>query len=112
MGKIQRMLGLGVLGAMSLAVVTTGTGHALPPEMEVSVSGSSVTISGACFTEAPSADGWYSTVGGHEPEEIGKMSYANGTWSITFPSVKQGVYEAVMGCGGETETAVRHFVVI
>ncbi|SDN47771.1 hypothetical protein [Allokutzneria albata] len=111
MRKIQRTLGLAVLAATSLAVVTAGTGNAVPPKLTVTVTEGSVDLSGGCPNEAPKAHGWYGFVDGTEPEEIKEMTYANGTWSTFFTNVKPGTYIAVMACDGEQETATQRFVV-
>ena len=111
MRKIQRTLGLAALAAVSLAVVTAGTGNAVPPKLSVSVTEGSVELSGACFTEAPKAHGWYGFVDGADPEDIKEMTYANGTWTTHFTNVKPGTYIAVMGCEGEQDTATQRFVV-
>ncbi|GAA4015981.1 hypothetical protein GCM10022247_43710 [Allokutzneria multivorans] len=110
MRKFQRVIGLAVLTAASLAV-TAGTGNALPPKLSISVVGDAVELSGGCPNEAPAAHGWYGFVDGADPEEIKEMTFANGTWSTTFTGLKPGSYIGVMSCDGEQETAVQHFTV-
>ncbi|MCP3800656.1 hypothetical protein NLX83_15420 [Allokutzneria sp. A3M-2-11 16] len=111
MRKIRRTLGLAVLAATSLAVVTVGTGNAIPPKLSVSVTEGLVDLVGACPNEAPKAHGWYGFVDGVEPEEIKEMTYANGSWTTHFTNVKPGTYIAVMGCDGEQDTVTQRFVV-
>ena len=95
----------------SAAEPPTGT----PASMKVTVSGSTVTITGTCVTSGVKAEGHYGKHDGHEPIDTGVMKVNGKKQSITFTGVRPGSYEAVMFCDeggyGTHQGAVRNFTV-
>ncbi len=97
-----------------VASAADGTSTGNPTSMKVTVSGSTVTMTGTCTTEGVKAEGGYGVHRGHEPLDWGVMTADGKKQSVTFKGVRPGNYEAIMFChesGPVTADVVRAFTV-
>jgi len=69
-----------------------------PTSMNVTVSGSSVTITGTCATADVKAEAAYDFYRGQRPVQQGVMTQNGNKHSITFDWVEPGVWYATMSC--------------
>ncbi|HET6705569.1 hypothetical protein, partial [Amycolatopsis sp.] len=83
-----------------------------PTSMEVTVSGTSVTITGTCATDDVKAEAGYDFYRGQRPVQHGVMTQNRNKHSITFTGVEPGVWYATMSClEGGTGSWSRKFTV-
>ncbi|MFB9689129.1 hypothetical protein [Amycolatopsis plumensis] len=105
--------GFVVLSPVVASAAETPTGT--PTTMKVTVSGSTVTITGTCVTKGVQAEAGYGTHNGHEPLGWNVMKADGKSYSLTFTGVRAGTYEAIMYCveggPGEHPGGIRAFTV-
>ncbi|MGW4060908.1 hypothetical protein ACWEGE_21665 [Amycolatopsis sp. NPDC004747] len=88
--------GFVLLSPVVASAAETPTGA--PASMKVTVSGSTVTITGTCVTSGVQAEASYGVHNGHEPLDANVMKAVGKGYSLTFEGVRPGTYEAVMFC--------------
>ncbi|WP_370945861.1 hypothetical protein AB5J62_43320 [Amycolatopsis sp. cg5] len=91
--------GFALLSPVAALAGSPGVDH----KLNISVSGSTVTLSGVCAKPNDHAEGNYGVRNGHEPYGTGTMKANGNKQTISFKGVKPGKYIAWMFCDSDAE---------
>lgn len=81
-----------------------------PTSMKVTVSGTTVTVTGTCPTEGVQAEASYDIYRGQMPKQLGLMTKKGKVYSRTFTDVAPDYWQATMVClDGSNGHAERRF---
>ncbi|SED24074.1 hypothetical protein SAMN04489727_7039 [Amycolatopsis tolypomycina] len=81
-----------------------------PTSMKVTVSGTTVTVTGTCPTEGVEAEASYDIYRGQMPKQLGLMTKKGKVYTRTFTNVAPDYWQAIMVClDGSNGHAIRRF---